>query len=226
MYVFEAMGETTPNYSAFDSSKWIENEVQKNRSHSDGVRDDHILLVRALSSVRSAHILDFGGSLGAAYAALQSAYPDRDFRYTIVETPAVCAAGRDYHKTSDIFFTEKISDLKKIDVVYVQTSLQYARNWRETLNTLIDLAPSIFILSHASVGDIRTFQAIQNYYERKIPYWWISISDLKEVFSTHGYACAIAEEDQAIHDSAFCESIAADDRLRATRNLIFRRILS
>lgn len=223
MYIFEAMGETTPNYSAFDSSEWIENEVQKNRSHSDGVRDDHILLVRALSSVRSAHILDFGGSLGAAYAVLQSAYPDRDFRYNIVETPAVCAAGRDYHKTSDIFFTEKISDLKKIDVVYVQTSLQYAQNWRETLNTLIDLAPSMFILSHTSTGDIRTFQAIQNYYGRKIPYWWISLAELKEAFSIRGYACTIDEEDQLIPDSLFCQSIAKNDRLRTTRNLIFRR---
>lgn len=223
MYIFEALGQTDLGFSTFNTVKWVDKELAKDPAKTI---KDHRFLIQALNQMDNIHVLDFGGSLGFGYRALIMACPEKNIKYSVVETPLVCDAARQCYDSPNIAFEDNLTSTNNVDIVYIRTSLQYAAEWKETLNALVSLEPSIFVFAHISAGPIRTFQAIQNYYGRKVPYWWISLTELKQVMKEYGYACTLEEDDQLIDDSAFCSSIDDQDRLTTTKNLVFRRAIA
>lgn len=221
--IFEPLKETVNTESTFNTPIWVENEIQKNVLDPVRACDNHKLLVSSLANADDINILDFGGSLGSGYIALRTSFPSMRFQYNIIETSAICDMGRQCHTAPEIRFSDDISINQSVDVVYVRTALQYAVDWKQTINTLISLEPSIFILEHTSTGNIRTFQTTQNYYGTKIPYWWISLSELKYCFNTSGYRCVLDAPAHPIDSSLFCSSIKSNDRISTTKNLIFKK---
>ena len=224
MCIFEAITDHKLKYSTFDSELWVQNELQKNQENPSRADDDHSLLVGFFQhSDEDIHVLDFGGSLGFGFIALCNAYPDREVGYTVVETPALCTAGDDYHTSHHISFTSTIPLKSHFTAIYLRTALQYVRDWKETLAQLISLNPETIILSHLSAGNVPSFQAIQNYYGNKIPYWWISMHELQGVLAEAGYVCTHNEICQKLDESTYCDSIEPNLRIDSTRDVVFRR---
>jgi len=218
-YVFEALKNSSLDHNAFNSARWIKNEAKRIRDHRDEVISQHRFLVSSLKDDRYSFssILDFGGSLGTASYALDEAFKDRKFNYTVLETTEVCKEGKGIHSENSAVFVDSIDKIKnKIDVVYLRTSLQYAPSWKNTILSLCELSPSILIFDHLSAGKVTTTRLVQNYYGSKIPYWVISSDEMIDILSDAGYECSDIKKCQDFSREMFDPDIPEESRIDYT----------
>ena len=87
-------------------------------------------------------VLDFGGGAGTTYFEAKHFFPNKDFRWIILETKTMANIAQSLNSTSDeLEFISDFSDLQntKIDFVIANGSLQYTDNPIDHLNKLINL---------------------------------------------------------------------------------------
>ena len=108
--------------------------------------------------------------------------------YQIVEVPGVCKKGEEYFADdANLKFMTQIPQKANVDIVYVRTSLQYSKNWTETLFKLCDLGAEYIILSCCSTGDIPTYLTLQLWADQEIPYWFINRQELDNILFGKNY---------------------------------------
>jgi putative methyltransferase (TIGR04325 family) len=87
-------------------------------------------------------VLDFGGGAGTTYFEAKYFFPNKDFRWIILETKTMANIAQSLNSTSDeLEFISDFGDLQntKIDFVIANGSLQYTDNPIDHLNKLINL---------------------------------------------------------------------------------------
>jgi len=147
----------------------------------DAVEEHALLTVLVASISGPVSVLDVGGAMGRAYLQLKRALPIAP-AYTIVETAAVCARGREL--VPEITFVDRLPEAASPDVVYVRTSLQYLDDPLGTLRRLFGYGPRFVLLADTSAGEIPTFATAQlNIPGSVIPYWFLSINAVIEAAS-------------------------------------------
>lgn len=137
-------------------------------------------------------VLDFGGGLGTV-ALWARERVRRGISWEIVEKEEVCDEGARIHgKDGDVRF---IADLDAAsgayDVVLARSSLQYARDWRETLRGLALKRAAVLALPKLSAGAIPTYATAQlNVPGTRIAYWFLDEREVIAELEAHGYALA------------------------------------
>jgi putative methyltransferase (TIGR04325 family) len=153
-------------------------------------RSTHLPLVVAMMLGKGSEIkvLDFGGGLGIGYMTLMESTQAHlnNIKYTIVEVPEVCESGKKLHGGS-IRYISSLSTLSDFDLIHAASSLQYIENWRELVEKFASLNPEFILLSDVFAGNINTYATLQNYYESKIPHWFLNLEELVGVFNMAGY---------------------------------------
>jgi putative methyltransferase (TIGR04325 family) len=87
------------------------------------------VLARIAAGRREMSVLDFGGNVGSYALVARSALPDVEFRYTVQELPAICAAARRVRPW--VRFVSADAELADAyDLVVSSGSLQYIEDWR------------------------------------------------------------------------------------------------
>jgi len=135
-------------------------------------------------------VLDFGGGLGIGYMTLVESI-GRDIErvdYAIVEVPEICDLGR---KMFDVEYLPELSSVASCDLLHAASSMQYVENWKDIVKTFSSLQAQYILLSDVFAGAINTFATLQNYYESKIPHWFLNLDELLNEFSGHGYRLAM-----------------------------------
>jgi putative methyltransferase (TIGR04325 family) len=134
------------------------------------------------------NILDFGGGLGIGYMTLLESIPDDLERivYTIVEVPEVCQSGMELHG-GEVMYTSDLPTTVKFNLVHAASSFQYIEHWQDLVAKFAALKPDYILLSDVFAGSIKSYVTLQNYYESRIPHWFLNLNKLLDHFDNYGY---------------------------------------
>lgn len=141
----------------YDDTLLIDVIIRKTAALRDGHRIDDILAgetllltiagIAAAKSTGPLSVLDFGGAAGLHYFVAQQAFPERQFRWAIVETPAMTTQAARFADERLRFFTtieEATHWLGKASLIHCVSALQYVPEPETTLRRLLALhAPAI-----------------------------------------------------------------------------------
>lgn len=218
--------DALPPYESLNMEEWVEKQCQELLSlekNKSPLRTRNEFFANRIHEDKV--VIDYGGSLGLAYAAWKDVL--KFYEYHVIETPMICEKGRTLFKEEAIVFHEETPTNVQPDAVYMRTSLQYAKDWKKDLNELLDLRPKKVIMAHTSCGNIPTYLTLQNWYGKHIPYWFINEEELNDILADKGYALKIRERYEDIRygfrdpdgDIAFPETHV----LNETANLYFTK---
>lgn len=187
---------------------------------------DHALLAFLASLIlqRSAalRVLDFGGAMGVAYAHLLS-HLSQPFSidYHVVDTRAICSGGRDLFRDDPrIHFHASLPDLRgPLDILYLNSALQYNEDYAGTLSALCRYEPRYFLFARLSAGDVPTYATLQkNMPGMTLAYWFINIREIIEIMAANGYSLIFRS---AMAQEAAQANFPPDHRLDYLCNLLF-----
>ena len=206
------------DYAVGDSKEWVKSQIDK-------VENNFIELFEGQNKLLNAYsrkfiypkIVDFGGSIGHSYLAIDNEVVN----YYVIETKEICKAGKEFYKDDpSITFLSSMPKLKDVDIVYIRSALQYAKSPVWILGKLIDLDPRYFIFSHLSAGNIDSFVSLQEWYGHKIPYWFLDLSQIRRLFDDCGYELEMQSSYEDLDQSNF----PVENKILHTKNLVFKRI--
>ena len=189
--------------------------------HQDGEIIGHNrLLIKELKNnfyKKKPSILDYGGGVGISYMVIKD---DFLVDYTVVEVEKICEAGQSIWKNEVKFYSTTNFEMDNLDILYIKTSLQYAQNWKSTLENLLSFSPKTIILTDTACGNIPTFLTTQKWKGNDVLYWFISDKELIELVKNFGYKLVLNEPCTSIN-SQFT-NIPDDHILKESLNLILK----
>jgi putative methyltransferase (TIGR04325 family) len=193
-------------------------------------RSNHLPLTVILGNKDQVNILDFGGGLGIGYMTLAESIPaDLDrINYTIVDVPEVCQSGLHLHAEAGIRYNSKLPISAKYDLIHAASSLQYIENWQDLLAKFVEFKPGYILLSDVFAGSIKPYVTLQNYYESKIPHWFLNLNEQLDIFSGYGYRLAMkgyaTSRRLDVEDTLPMNNFPEDLRLTQTLNLLLQNL--
>jgi len=174
-------------------------------------------------------ILDFGGGLGIGYLSLVESIPKHSERvaYTIVEVPRVCAEGRNLIGNRGVTFLESLPESAECDLIHSASAIQYIKDWKGLLKGFAALDPEYMLLSDVFAGKIAPFVTLQNYYESRIPHWFLNIDELLCEFDRLGYQLVMKSYATSRRldsvDTLPMDNFPEERRLQQSLHLLLRR---
>lgn len=233
-----------------DENPWIQNqwiELSKNKLKTTGklFPDSFMatsdfqgypllpcLVINLLSQSKPCHILDFGGGTGFIYFKILPylLYPKNVTYHVVDSNLELLQIGKKHamsieNGTGIVFHREipREEDIQ-IDVLYINTSMQYMHDYSSLLITLLRHKPGYVILTRLIAGDMKTYitcQSIRGYTTACI---FINFQEIVEIFSKNGFNLIFkspcAEE---VFEGAYDNNIPPHLRIHNTANLIFKR---
>jgi putative methyltransferase (TIGR04325 family) len=140
--------------------------VRKTMALRGGRRLDDILpgepLLPTLTGVAAAgdkaplRVIDFGGAAGLHYFVAKEAFPNRSFRWAVIETEQMAEKAAALANDEVQFFTRLengMSWLGGIDLMHCVGALQYVPEPTETLEALLALKAPIILWSKLMLGE-------------------------------------------------------------------------
>ncbi len=173
-------------------------------------------------------VLDFGGGFGIGYLTLLESLVREIDRvdYAIVELPEVCERASALHAGRISYRTQAPSE-GGVDLLHAASSLQYVEDWPGWVASMTSLSPEYILLSDVFAGDIHPYVTLQNYYESRIPHWFLALDALVAVFARQGYTLmlknfATSQRLDAV-DTLPMGNFPEECRLDQTLHLLLRR---
>jgi putative methyltransferase (TIGR04325 family) len=205
--IYEHYRDVPASGPGFNGERWVKdsfdlvNELVRTRrqeqsnsrpSPGEGEKLLSLLCSLTLRDKGEVKVLDFGGGSGAGYVYLADMLPDATrLQYHIVETTAMCRAGEEFFQgeTNIQFFDSLPPDGSHFDIVYINSALQYVEDYAGLIHQLCAYDPSFFLFVRLSAGKIPTFATAQRNVEGSVlPYWFLNIDELVQVFRKEGYS--------------------------------------
>ena len=184
-------------------------------------------LVSTLLSVQEkVVVLDFGGSIGSGFVLLRDCLTSTErVDYNIVETPAICAAGTEFFRAeSGIRFFSSMQEFPaaQVDLVYVNSALQYIEDLDSLLEQFTRLKPKLIFFERLVIGEIETYVSKQiNMPGTEVPHRFLSLTDFEKKMTSLGYQLiSHTGSGQNLPQSNF----AKEHQIHFSRNLIFRSL--
>jgi putative methyltransferase (TIGR04325 family) len=202
--VYTSFAEVHASGPGFAGEQWVKDtralteQARTELASQPALAGDQALLPlvagAAAAPGKPMRVLDFGGGLGIGYLQLAATLPDpARIEYHIVETERVCDEGvRLYAADPRVRFHRDVPPaLRGVDVLYLNSALQYVEDWRGLLAGLCALEPRFVLLVRCSAGDTPTFATAQTTLQgSRIPYWFLNLDELVSLFAQSGYAPA------------------------------------
>lgn len=226
--VYGSFDEVPHQGGGFDDAAWAKTASdysqfiqRKNQGFVPlAVVGEHALLPLLIAVLdRPVTIVDFGGATGFGYLNAVRGAPGARLTYTVVETPAVCEAGRQAIPHGCQFVTAIPTG--HADIVLLGSALQCIDDWRGLLRQLVALQPTYILLTKTPAGDNRAFVTAQVNLPGKVhPLHLFHGPELVAALAELGYALRfISAVDGAINQDAF----EPEYRVGAPCNLLFVR---
>ena len=233
--IYSSYDEIEDGAGTYDNIEWINKQkyrVENFEKEKEISIARNSLLINFVNSLEKdcVQIVDYGGGFGLSYLPLVASTNKR-IKYHIVEVPGVSKeAAKLYADNENISFYSNFSDLKNLDfdIAYIRTSLQYAKDWIQVLDSLTGLSPENIVLSDASIGEIETFLTFQAWGSEKIPYWFINEKDLIDKVASKNYKVSMREVARNISEESSWKTqrdYPVKYRIDCLINLIFSRVL-
>ena len=137
-------------------------------------------------------ILDFGGGLGITYVRLlRSLVECQVIDYHIVELEWACQAGsRLFEHDSRIHFHRSFpNNLTEVDVVHMNSVLQYIEDYAGLLKALCAYRATYFLIGELYAGDFTTFASShKGMPETVVPCWFFNVDEIIGIMKQGGYS--------------------------------------
>jgi putative methyltransferase (TIGR04325 family) len=185
------------------------------------------LVAGAILRQRRIRVIDFGGGTGSGFAQLISSLPPSiTIEYVVVDNQAACAAGRRVFggETRIEFVTDVANIMPPVDLVYVNSVLQYIEDYAGTLRRLTALQPRYVFLARLAAGNVTRFASEQiNIRGRSFPYWFLNLPEIVGLLDSFGYDLACDSFVDTRYDQS---NLPASQRVERFRNVLFERRLT
>jgi putative methyltransferase (TIGR04325 family) len=159
---------SSPPSGGYENSSLIDVVVRKTRALSNAPRIDDVVpgeaLLPTLSAVAIAaksgpvRVLDFGGAAGLHYLAAKQIFPDRQFRWAVIETTEMTKAVAPFI-TAELRYFTRLEDganwLEQVDLMHCVSALQYVSEPETTLAQLIALQAKTMLWAKLMLGQRR-----------------------------------------------------------------------
>jgi putative methyltransferase (TIGR04325 family) len=181
-----------------------------------------------LSKKKRIKILDFGGGLGIGYMTLAESLPAdlKRVSYNIVEVPEISSIGINFHAGA-VNYVSNLPTQTSFDLIHAASAFQYIDNWQELVKKFAALEPQYILLSDVFAGFIKTYVTLQNYYESKIPHWFLNLDELLACFNNYGYKLSMkafaTSRRLNVEDTLPMANFSEDLRLAQTLHLLFQK---
>ena len=237
--IYNNYKELPDNIEPFESAKFLENTINMTNyiiergkimgSVNLDVKDENLLLpllISAISKNKSKlKIIDFGGAMGISYVYVKNTISkDIDIDYHIIEKKEMCENGRLIFNGKDnhINFHSSLPFLEQVDLVHINSTLQYIENYKILLNQLCKYKPEFFVFIRFGCGDNKTFLTIQqNVEDTKIPCYFFNINEIISIMNENGYKLTF----KGICSREYnMDNFPSEFRLKNSANLLFTKI--
>lgn len=184
------------------------------------------MLVGQMSQSRErVRVMDFGGATGTGYLHTLGAVERPDcLDFHIVETASACELGEGLlgHDSRVRFHRELATVPRPVDLVHINSSLQYIRDYRTFLEELADFQPQYMLFVRLSAGDIPSYATAQmNLWDDVVPYWFLNVQEVIGIVKSTGYQLLFKGADEHVIDQS---NFPAEYRIGRTCHLLFGRV--
>jgi putative methyltransferase (TIGR04325 family) len=188
--IYKSFKEVPVKGKGYDDKVWINSLLDKYYKYindsDDGIKYNLrnsllLLLIKEMFDKSNKFIvLDFGGGLGLSYLNIKNnLICNYKIEYHVVEKQNVCKVAKIiYLKDKNIIYHNSLPLKIKPNIIFLGSSLQYIEEWQMLINRLCKYSPEYILLEDVPAGEIKTFAAIQNYYDSRIPYWFFNKNDI------------------------------------------------
>jgi putative methyltransferase (TIGR04325 family) len=171
---------------------------------------------------RSITVIDYGGGVGSAFVQLIASLPrDIEVRYTVVETPQVCDAGRRLFRDEPrIAFATELPAGATADLVYANGVLQYLDDYPSALRALAAIgAPQILFSRLYAWKGPRFATAQVNLPGRTFANWFFDVSEINEILA----ACGYREATDCVSEKRYKTDFPPTHAVDCLRTMLFTR---
>ena len=157
-------------------------------------------------------------------------YPENVIYHVVDSNSELCRIGKKYAKSIEsgdrIVFHADLpeKDNFRVDVLYINTALQYIYNYPSLLISLLNYGPQYVILTRLIAGDMKTYITRQNIYGHNTPCVFCNFQEIVDIFVRNGFNLVFkspcAEE---VLEGLYDNNIPEHCRIHNTANLIFKR---
>jgi putative methyltransferase (TIGR04325 family) len=143
--------------------------------------------------------------------------------YHVVESEPICEAGRRlFAGDPRIHFSTSLpSDPSTVDIVHVNSALQYVEDYRDLLCRLCAYAPAYVLFSRLPAGDVERYATAQcNMSGARLAFWFLDVREVIEIMAANGYAVTFRAPSLQELDQ---RNFALTRRIGRASNLLFRR---
>ena len=126
-----------------------------------------------------------GGGFGLGFYLLKEKLKINNLNYTIIENYKIINEFK--NKNLQVKYINKINFNNKYDIVNCCSVIQYVNNWKKLVNDLAKTNTKLLYFSDMFLGKISTYVTLQNYYDNKIPHWFINFDEFNNLLHEGGY---------------------------------------
>jgi putative methyltransferase (TIGR04325 family) len=224
-YYAENLARETAEYT-----KSLLNSLRTQRSLPYHINDENtylpVVAAMILDKKKKVSVLDLGGGMGVGFISLLSCIGEvKPLEYLIIETPAMSKLGEELFRgdTRIRFLTEFPPSLADLDIVYINSALQYFETYRETLKKLSAYGPEYFLFVKFSAGEIPTYATSQkNLRGTTSAYWFFNVEEIIQCMLSLGYALKYKSVLGRVYDQS---NFSPEYRLNQACNLLFSKIV-
>lgn len=166
-------------------------------------------------------ILDFGGGMGVDFVQLISgSVRCENVQYHVVDTGKSCKIGLSLFEGEErIHFHSELPSLSEVDLVFLNSALEYIPEWAELLSTLASYHPKYFLMVRLDAGEIPTHARGQRSIKGStIPYWCLNIHTVVKTMSELRYSLLFKSSGPGTYDE---DNLPQNYRLGHYCNLLF-----
>ena len=168
-------------------------------------------------------VLDYGGGMGTSYIDCLNSIGRANIKYYVVDLPETIELGRKiFPQEYNIHFFKDISGLKKIDIIYIGSVLEYILDYKLLLIDLINKDPKYILMSDHWMGGAKTYATAQvNMKGRRIATWIFELKEIIQLFKERNFNLIYKSVNYQPyhHFNNFPEYYRADDSC----NLLFKK---
>jgi putative methyltransferase (TIGR04325 family) len=181
-------------FSYVNNIKWIKKQKLLLDAALLGHRNRNFSLLNFIDGNKDLRVLDFGGGIGWGFQYASQLC--NNLSYYVLETPESNCIFEKYWTTSKKK-PNFVSDHKEIktgiDIIYVNSVLQYLGNNDEFINVISAYSPEKIIIDELVFSSSEEFYTLQNYWDTPIPYRFLNLIDLIANIENLGYKVLLKE---------------------------------
>ncbi len=157
----------------YDDEQLTTSIVKNTLAYSRFISEEKAIPITALRTAlpfalgefqRRITVLDFGGGAGTTYFEAKYFFPNKDFKWIILETKTMANMAESMNtKNDELKFINNFREIDdiKIDLVIANSSLQYTDNPIDHLNKLINIKAKYFFITRTPLANEQSVKVLQ-----------------------------------------------------------------